>query len=115
MIVVNKKDGIARKVNLRLKVNDEVVVITGKNKDAKGKIIAIKNNRVWVQGVGLRKKNVPPTQENPKGGVIEIESSIHVSNVQAWDSKLKKGSRIRYEFQDGKKVRILVSSGDRLD
>ena len=115
MIVVDKKTGEATKVKTRLKVNDEVVVISGKSRKQKGLIMAMKNNRVWVKGVNLRKRFIRPTQEAPNGGVIEVENSIHISNVQAWDPKAKKCSRLRIEVRDNKKVRVLVASGTVLE
>lgn len=102
----------------KLKINDEVIVISGKHKKSRGKILAIDKSRgrVIVQGVGLRKRFTRPSQENPKGGVVEIESPIHISNVMFYDSKTKKGSRIRMgQDKNGQKVRVSVSSGKEVD
>ncbi|MFN3603981.1 MAG: 50S ribosomal protein L24 [Leptonema sp. (in: bacteria)] len=92
----------------KLKVNDEVIVIAGKHKGKRGKVLFIDRlgNRVVVQGINLRKKYLRPTQENPQGGVVEIEAPIHISNVMYYDSKLKKGVRIGYKIEDGKKIRL---------
>ncbi len=97
----------------KLKVNDEVIVISGKNKGKRGKILFIDRlrDRVIVQGVNKIKKFVRPTQENPQGGTIEIEAPIHISNVMYYDSKLKRGVRIGYKFEDDKKIRIARGKG----
>ncbi len=96
----------------RLKEGDEVVVISGKAKGSKGRLLRIQNNRVWVQGANFRLRATPPSQENPKGGFMEIESSMHITNIQLLDPKSKKGSRIAYsKNKEGKKVRVSVTSG----
>lgn len=63
---------------------DEVLVITGSQKGRKGKILEIRtdSHRVLVEGLNMIKKHVRPTQENPKGGVMEREGSLHISNVK---------------------------------
>ncbi len=107
----------ANKGKTRLRVEDEVIVIAGKNKNQRGRIIAIDANRgrVIVQGVNMRKRFARPTQENPKGGVVEMEAPLSLSNVMYYDAKTKKPSRIRFGVdKNGKKVRILVKSGKEL-
>ncbi len=102
-----------KKVKTRLKVKDEVVVIAGKNKKAKGEILFLnlEKQQVVVKGVNLRKRFARPSQENPKGGIIEIEMPIALSNVQYFDSKEKKASRIAYAAdKNGKKARFSVAS-----
>ncbi len=96
----------------KLKVNDEVIVIAGKHKGKRGKILFIDRlgDRVIVQGVNLRKKFIRPSQENPQGGMIEIESPIHISNVMYYDPKLKKGVRLGFKYEDGKKIRVIRSN-----
>ncbi len=92
----------------KLKVNDEVIVITGKHKGKRGKILYIDRlrDRVIVQGVNKIKKYLKPTQENPQGGIIEVEAPIHISNVMFYDQKSKSGVRIGYKFEDDKKIRV---------
>ena len=102
----------------RLKVGDEVVVIAGKFKKSTGKILAksLEKGQVWVQGVNLRKKFMRPSQENPKGGAIETEGPVHISNVMFYDGKLKKGSRLSAgKNKAGKKVRIAKRSNKEID
>jgi large subunit ribosomal protein L24 len=102
---------------IKLKKDDEVIVISGKlvDKGKKGKILSIdkKKDRVFVAGINKRKKFVRPTQENPQGGVIEIENSIHISNVMLYDSKKKSGARAGYAVnaKTGVKERFLKTKG----
>jgi len=105
-----------KKVKTRLKVNDEVIVIAGKMKSRKGKILALnrEQGKVIVQGVNMRKKFLRPSQESPKGGVVDMEAPIHISNVQILDQKTKKPTRLRIEMKDGKKVRVAVKSDKEL-
>ncbi len=101
--------------NTKLKREDEVIVISGSQKGKRGKIMAVINDRVYVQGVNKLKRFQRPTQENPQGGILEIESSIHISNVQLYDSKKKKGVRLGYNVKDDKKVRVSRPDGKEVD
>ncbi|MFS0724466.1 50S ribosomal protein L24 [Paenibacillus sp. 1P07SE] len=97
---------------LHVKKDDNVIVITGKDKGKKGRVIAAypRENRVLVEGVNMVKKHARPTQQNPQGGILEQEAAIHVSNVMLLDPKSGKPTRIGYKVQDnGKKVRVAKS------
>ncbi|WCL51091.1 50S ribosomal protein L24 [Leptospira sp. GIMC2001] len=98
---------------VKLHKDDEVVVIAGKDKGKKGKILALdkKRDRVFIEGVNKRKRFVRPTQENPQGGQIEIEFPLHISNVMFFDSKKKKGVRLGSAEVKGKKVRVTKPEG----
>jgi large subunit ribosomal protein L24 len=103
-----------RKIKTRLKVKDEVIVIAGKHKRSRGEILRIdrEKQQVVVKGVNLRKRFARPTPENPKGGVIEVEMPIALSNVQYYDSKEKRPTRIAYGFDKNQvKLRYSVASG----
>lgn len=103
-----------QKIKTRLKVKDEVIVIAGKHKKSRGEILRIdrEKQQVVVKGVNLRKRYTRPTQENPKGGIVEIEMPIALSNVQYYDAKEKKRTRIAYGVdKNNKKVRYSVASG----
>jgi large subunit ribosomal protein L24 len=70
----------------KIRKGDKVVVIAGNDRGQTGIVLhSMDNDRVLVQGVNMRKKHVKPTQENPKGDIIDIEKSIHISNVQVCD------------------------------
>jgi large subunit ribosomal protein L24 len=101
---------------VKLQKDDEVVVIAGKDKGKKGKILAIdkKRDRVFVEGVNKRKRFVRPTQENPQGGQIEIEFPIHISNVMFFDSKKKSGVRVGFKVSKDSKVRISRPEGKEI-
>ena len=68
---------------LHVKRDDEVVVITGKDKGKRGKVISVvtKKDRIFVEGVNVQKKHVRKNQQNPNGAILEREGPIHVSNV----------------------------------
>ncbi|MCC5814101.1 MAG: 50S ribosomal protein L24 [Leptospira sp.] len=102
--------------SIKLHKDDEVIVISGKDKGRKGKILAIdkKRDRVFVEGINKRKRYMRPTQENPQGGQIEIEFPIHISNVMFYDSKAKKGVRIGYSEIKGNKVRVSRPDGKEI-
>lgn len=100
----------------RLKKDDDVVVIAGKDKGTRGRVVKILSevDRVVVEGVNVVKRHTKPTPKNPQGGIIEREAPIHVSNVMPWDEKSQKGSRVRAGQSGDKKTRVLVKSGSTL-
>jgi large subunit ribosomal protein L24 len=103
---------------LHVKKDDNVIVISGKDKGKKGRVIAAfpRENRVLVEGVNIVKKHARPSQANPQGGIIEQEAAIHVSNVMHIDPKSGKVTRIGYKVLDnGKKVRVAKRSGEVID
>lgn len=103
---------------MHVKKDDSVIVITGKDKGKKGRVIAAypRQNRVLIEGVNMVKKHARPSQANPQGGIIEQEAAIHVSNVMHIDPKSGKVTRIGYKVLDnGNKVRIAKKSGEVID
>lgn len=99
---------------MKIKTNDEVIVIAGNYKGTKGKVIQAlpKTHQVIVEGVNERKKHVKPDQANPQGKIITINAPIDVSNVAIVDPKDGKPSRVGYKFdKDGNKVRVAKHSG----
>ncbi|MCO4794329.1 MAG: 50S ribosomal protein L24 [Bacteriovoracaceae bacterium] len=101
----------------KLKLNDEVIILAGKNKGKTGTVAKIfaKQNTVLVSGVNMVKKAVKPTQENPAGGLMDIEKPLHKSNIALVSPKTKKATRVRIEDKNGKKVRVAVACGTVLD
>ncbi len=98
---------------MKIKKNDEVIVISGKYKGVKGKVLAAypEKCKVLVEGVNRVKKHIKPTQEKP-GHIQETETPIHVSNVALLDPKTKKPTRVGYSKSDkGAKVRVAKKSG----
>lgn len=98
----------------KLKKDDQVIVITGKDKGKRGSIQQVlDDNRVVVAGVNVIKKH---TKSNPQagiqGGIIEREAPIDASNVAIYNPKTSKADRVGFKEQDGKKVRVYKSNGD---
>ena len=101
----------------RIKTGDTVQVIAGKDKGKTGKVLAVrpKEQRVLVEGLNIVKRHTKPRPPNIQGGVIERPAPIHISNVMLLDPKDKKPTRVRIEVVDGKRVRVAVRSGQRID
>ncbi len=104
----------------RIRSNDEVIVISGKDRGKTGKVLRTdpKKERVYVEGLNIIKRHQRPTQTasgQQAGGVIEREGPIHVSNVALIDPKDGKPTRVGIEIADGKRLRIAKRSGARLD
>jgi large subunit ribosomal protein L24 len=102
----------------RLRKNDEVQVITGKDKGNRGKILKVLSDRdkVIVEGLNKVKRHQKPTPKQPQGGIIEKEMPIHVSNVMLVDTKADKPTRVRMQIdKEGNKVRVAARSGTVLD
>lgn len=93
-----------------IRKNDNILVITGKNRGARGRVLKIDpaKNRLVVEGVNIIKRHTKPNpQKNIKGGVVEREASIHASNVQLVCPECGKQTRVgRKILGDGRKVRI---------
>src|SRR2546430_4962821 len=93
-----------------LRKNDNVLVITGKDRGKKGRILKVlpEKNRLIVEGINLIKRHTRPNpQKNIKGGIVEREASLHASNVQLVCPECNKMTRIgRKILNDGRKVRI---------
>lgn len=100
----------------KLKVGDQVIILAGKDKSKSGKILSInfKTRRVLVDGINKSKKTMKPTQENPSGGIVEIDKPIHISNVALVSPKTNQPTRVRIENRDGKKVRVAIKCGSLL-
>jgi large subunit ribosomal protein L24 len=92
----------------RVRKGDTVVVIAGKNKGQRGKVLRVlhKVNRVVIERVALVKRHTKPSQKNPQGGIIEKEGSIHLSNVMPLDPGSDKPTRVKVKNEDGVRRRI---------
>lgn len=113
-----KKIKLSHNNKLHVKKDDTVIVITGKDKGKKGRVIAAypRENRVLVEGVNMVKKHAKPSQANPQGGILTQEAPIHVSNVMLIDPKTGAPTRIGYKvLEDGRKVRVAKKSGEIID
>ena len=102
-------------IKLKIKKGDEVIVLAGKDKGKKGKIVKLlpKLNKAIVSDINKVKKNQKP-DNNQAGGIIEKEMPIHLSNLSYFDSTSNKGVRIGYKFTDNKKLRINKTTGKEI-
>ena len=107
----------------RIKTGDEVIVIGGKDRGKKGKVLRVEpdKNRLYIEGLNIVKRHQRPRQvagaqrSEQVGGVIEKEGPIHISNVMMIDPKQGKPTRLGVEIADGKRYRVARRSGTRLD
>ena len=104
---------------IRLKKGDLVEVIAGKDKGKRGKVLKVirEKGRVIVQGVGFIKRHTRPNpQRNIKGGIVEKEAPIHISNVALVCKNCKKHTRIaKAELSDGRRVRACKKCGNTIE
>ena len=96
-----------------LRKGDSVVVIAGKEKGKRGKVLRLDTGkgRVAVERVNMVKRHTKPTQRNPRGGIIEKEGTMEMSNVSLWCNKCGAARRQRHEVKDDQKRRVCVKCG----
>ena len=101
----------------KIKKNDDVIVITGKDKGSRGNVLSIVGDRLLVSGINKVKKHQKPNPvKGVAGGIVSIEMPIHASNVAIYNATSKKGDRVGIKaLEDGRKVRIFKSSGEVID
>ena len=101
---------------MKIKKNDTVLVITGKDKGKTGEVIAAfpKTNKVIVSGVNIQSKHEKARQDQP-AQIIKVEGPIDASNVMFYDSKAKAPTRIGYTVEGGKKKRVSKKTGRVVD
>ena len=99
----------------RIKKGDNIIVITGKDKGKTGEVFLIdrKNLKAKVRGINIVKKHRKPSQDQP-GGIEQIETFINISNIALIDPTDNKPSRVRFKFQDKKKIRVASRSGKEI-
>ncbi|MDV7718622.1 50S ribosomal protein L24 [Pediococcus ethanolidurans] len=100
-----------------VKNGDKVRVISGKEKGKEGTIIKTlaKKNLVVVEGLNKVKKHQKASNENPQGGILDVEAAIDASNVMLIDPSTNEPTRVGYKVVDGKKVRFAKKSGETID
>jgi large subunit ribosomal protein L24 len=101
----------------KIKKGDSVVVLSGKDKGRTGTVQQVmpKDGKVIVEGINVASRHRKPTQTNPQGGIDRFPAAMHISKVAVADPKDGKPTRVRFEVQDGKKVRVAVKSGETID
>lgn len=101
---------------MKFKTNDEVLVIAGKDRGKKGKILRVfsKTTRVVVEKINMRTRHIKKSSTR-QGEIIHYEAPLHASNVMLLDPKNNKPTRIGYKIENGKKIRISRISGEILE
>ena len=104
----------------RIKKNDTVMIIAGKEKGKTGKVLKVLGDRVVVEKLNLVKRHMRPTEANRQGGIVEKEAPVHISNVQPVSPSTGKPVRVGFKWlekEDGsrRKVRFARQTGEILD
>jgi large subunit ribosomal protein L24 len=101
----------------KIKKDDDVIVITGKDKGSRGSVLRVLGEYLLVGGINKVKKHQKPNPvKGLTGGIVEKELPIHVSNVAIYNAAGKKADRVGIKtLEDGRKVRVFKSSGEVID
>jgi len=93
---------------MKVKKNDTVLIISGKDKGRKGKVIEVlsKENRILVEGINLKKKHVKPKKQGEKGQIVELPGPLSASNIKILCPKCSKPVRVGYKIEGKNKYRI---------
>ena len=106
-----------KKRRATIRREDTVMVISGKDKGRTGRVITVdwKRERLLIEGVNIVTRHTKPNATNQQGGLIQIESPVHYSNVQLYNPTLARGVRVKIETSNaGVKNRVCVKSGEVL-
>ena len=102
---------------MKLKKGDNVIVISGKDKGKKGKIVRVfpKENKIILEGLNMTKRHQRPRKSGEKGSIKNIEMPINASNVMIVCPSCEKPTRIKHDIVKDKKVRVCKKCGEQLD
>ena len=102
--------------SLKIKKNDKVVVLSGKDKGKSGKVLGTvpSERKVVVEGIKVVTCHIKPRKQGEEGGIVKREAAIYASKVQVVCPKCDKPTRVAYEIKDGKKVRVCKHCGAAL-
>ena len=102
---------------LKIKRNDEVIVIAGRDKGKRGKVVKVLEGKLLVAGVNIVKKHQKPNpQRGTQGGIVDKEAPIDVSNVAIFNPQTQKADRVGFKvLEDGKKVRCFKSTNEVIE
>ena len=102
---------------LKIKSDDEVIVLAGKDKGKRGKVRKVlDDNRVIVSGINMNKKHTKPNpQMGVAGGIVEKEAPIQISNVAIFNSTTSKADRVGFKVDGDTKIRVFKSNGEAID
>ena len=101
---------------VHIKVDDTVIVLSGEDKGAKGKVIAVspEEGKAIVEGVNKQKKHVKPRKQGETGGILDVDGAMYVSKLALFCPNCDKGVRVGYKTEDGKKVRVCKKCGKEI-
>ena len=101
---------------LHIKKGDEVIVLAGKNKNSKGKVlkVLVKEEKAIVEGVNMVSNSTKPNAQNPQGGIIKQEATIHISNISLIDPKSGKPTRVSIKHDGKNVIRVSKKSGEEI-
>ena len=106
------------KPKFSIKKGDNVVVITGEDKDVtkprKVLEVLLVKGRILVEGVNIVTKHTKPTSQNTKGGILKVEAPIAISNVMLWDAKAGAATKVKRTRENGKLIRVSKKSGEAI-
>lgn len=93
---------------MKLKKNDKVIILTGKDRNKIGQIdhIFVTEKKATIKGLNIYKKSIKPSKKSPKGGIIEINAKINISNLGIICPSCNKVSRVSYKITNNKKIRV---------
>ena len=103
---------------MHIRKNDTVVVLAGKYKGRRGRVLRVypRQDRVLVEGVNMIKRHTRPSARNQQGGIVEREAPVHISNVMAWCEAANRPSRVVMKrLEDGTRVRTYKVNGETLN
>lgn len=112
------KKQLTEKHRIRLKKDDKVKVIAGRDNGKIGKVLKVdrKKNRVLVENINVVKKHSKPTAQNRQGGILETEAPIHASNLMLMCNKCIQATRIKMRrLEDGRKIRVCGKCNEQID
>ncbi|BAE75542.1 50S ribosomal protein L24 [Sodalis glossinidius str. 'morsitans'] len=100
----------------KIRRDDEVIVLTGKDKGKRGKVKnVLSSGKAIVEGINLIKKHQKPVPAmNQPGGIVEKEAAIDLSNLAIFNAAASKADRVGFKIEDGKKVRVFKSNGETI-
>lgn len=101
---------------LKIRKNDEVVAIAGRDKGRRGEVLEVKKDgRLLVAGINMVKKHRKPNPNSgEQGGIVDQEAPIQASNVALWNNEIEKADRVGFRSEEGKKIRFYKSNGKEI-
>lgn len=101
----------------KIRRDDEIIVIAGKDKGKRGRIVKmLAGDRVIVGGINMVKRHTKPNpQAGTQGGIVEKEAPLHISNIAIFNPETSKADRVGFKFEDGVKIRVFKSNQQPID